>query len=173
MNALLKLYAGLCLFRRGPEDMPAIPPLLGILLALWMVLQLLAAGLQTGLTLAQMVGAQLIALGVVLGASAAILTFKGLRQRWLQTALALVGVDIALTLVSLPLLLLGHAAGGTPGFVNGLYLLLISWQLAVQSFIFHRAFAVGPLLGLALAFGLFILTFLLIGMAMPEALQAG
>ena len=173
MNALLKLFAGLCLFRRGPEDIPYIPPLLGMLLGLWMVLQLLAATLQVGLTVAQMVGAQLISLGLILGASAMILAFKGLQARWLQTALALIGVDLALTLVSLPLLLLGHAVGGTPALVNGLYLLLISWQLAIQSFIFHRAFAVGPLLGLALAFGLFILTFLVIGMVMPEALAAG
>jgi len=173
MNALLKLFAGLCLFRRGPEDIPYIPPLLGMLLGLWMVLQLLAATLQVGLTVAQMVGAQLISLGLILGASAMILAFKGLQARWLQTALALIGVDLALTLVSLPLLLLGHAAGGTPALVNGLYLLLISWQLAIQSFIFHRAFAVGPLLGLALAFGLFILTFLVIGMVMPEVLAAG
>ena len=36
MNALLNVFARLCVFRRGPEDMPYAPPLVGILLALWM-----------------------------------------------------------------------------------------------------------------------------------------
>ncbi len=35
MNALLNVFARLCVFRRGPEDMPYAPPLVGILLALW------------------------------------------------------------------------------------------------------------------------------------------
>ena len=47
MNALLNVFARLCVFRRGPEDMPYAPPLVGILLALWMVIQLLSAALDT------------------------------------------------------------------------------------------------------------------------------
>ncbi|UWN51092.1 hypothetical protein ASALC70_03317 [Alcanivorax sp. ALC70] len=173
MNALLKLFARLCVFRSGPEDMPYIPPLLALMLAVWLALQMLAASLQAGLTLAQMVGVQLISLTVLAGATTAVLGFKQLLERWVQTMMALLGVDILLTLVALPLLLIGHAMGGTPPFVDGLYLIVVSWQLAIQSFIFHRAFAVGPLLGLALAFGLLILTFMVVSGVMPEAMQAG
>ena len=78
---------------------------------------------------------------------------------------------VLLVLLALPVLLLGHALGGTPSVLEGVYLLLVSWQLAVQAFIFHRAFAIGPLLGLALAFGLLILTFMLVGALMPEVLN--
>ena len=162
MNALLNVFARLCVFRRGPEDMPYAPPLVGILLALWMVIQLLSAALQDGL----------LAMGLLLGSSALVLAFKNLLGRWTQTAIALIGVDIALSLLALPMLLIGHAAGGTPSILEGVYLLLVSWQLAVQAFIFHRAFAIGPLLGLAMAFGLLILTFMLVGALMPEVLQA-
>jgi hypothetical protein len=144
----------------------------GILLALWMVIQLLSAALQDGLSVAQMVGVQLLAMGLLLGSSALVLAFKNLLGRWTQTAIALIGVDIALSLLALPMLLIGHAAGGTPSILEGVYLLLVSWQLAVQAFIFHRAFAIGPLLGLAMAFGLLILTFMLVGALMPEVLQA-
>ena len=69
MNALLNVFARLCVFRRGPEDMPYAPPLVGILLALWMVIQLLSAALQDGLSVAQMVGVQLLAMGLLLGSS--------------------------------------------------------------------------------------------------------
>ena len=102
MNALLNVFARLCVFRRGPEDMPYAPPLVGILLALWMVIQLLSAALQDGLSVAQMVGVQLLAMGLLLGSSALVLAFKNLLGRWTQTAIALIGVDIALSLLALP-----------------------------------------------------------------------
>ena len=172
MNALLNVFARLCVFRRGPEDMPYAPPLVGILLALWMVIQLLSAALQDGLSVAQMVGVQLLAMGLLLGSSALVLAFKNLLGRWTQTAIALIGVDIALSLLALPMLLIGHAAGGTPSILEGVSLLLVSGQLGVQAFIFHCAFAIGPLPGVAVAFGLLILTFMLVGALMPEVLQA-
>ncbi len=79
---------------------------------------------------------------------------------------------VLLVLLALPVLLLGHALGGTPSVLEGVYLLLVSWQLAVQAFIFHRSFAIGPLLGLAMTFGLLIPTFMLVGALMREVLQA-
>ena len=171
MNALIRLFARVCLFRSGPEDIPFAPPLVAILLAIWLLVQFINGALQTGLSVAQMIGVQMLSMLLMLGASAAILAFKGLQARWTQTALALIGVDIALSLVSIPLLLLNHAIGQQIPLINGLYLMLVVWQLAVQSFIYHRALSVSPLLGLALAFGLLVFTFMLIGAWMPEVFE--
>lgn len=172
MNALIRLFVQVCLFRRGPEDMPYASPLVVGLLAIWLLVQLLNGLLQTGLSAAQMLGVQMLSMTLMLGATALALAFKGLPGRWLQTALALIGVDIALSLASVPLLLFSLEAGQRLPFVDGLYLLLVAWQLAVQSFIFHRALVVSPLLGLAFAFGLLVLTFMLLGVWMPEVFEA-
>lgn len=172
MNALIRLFARVCLFRSGPEAMPYAPPLVAMLLGVWLLVQLLNGLLQANITSAEMVGVQMLSMGLMLGATALLLAFKGRQGRWCQTALALIGVDIALSLASLPLLLLNQMAGQHLPFIDGLYLILVAWQLAVQSFIYHRALDVSPLLGLALAFGLLVLTFMLLGIWMPEVLEA-
>lgn len=172
MTALIRLLIRLCLFRNGPEDMPYIPPLLGLLLVAWFVVQLISGVLQHALSLPQMIGVQCLSMAVLQIGTAAVLAFKNLAPRWTQTAMALIGVDLVMSVAALPLLLINLLAGESLGFVNVLSLLLISWQLAVQSFIFHRALRVSPFLGLGLAFGLMVLTYLVVGWVMPQALQA-
>lgn len=173
MTALIRLFVRVCLFRNGPEDMPYAPPLVGILLFLWLLVQLLSAALQIGLTLGQMLTVQLLSMAVLLAGTAVLLAFKNLGRRWTQTAMALVGVDLLLSVIALPLMLLNLLAGQHLPFIDGLYLMLISWQMAVQSFVFHRALNVSPFLGLGLAFGFLILTFLIIGAWMPDVIRPG
>lgn len=172
MTALIRLLIRICLFRNGPEDMPYIPPLLGLLLVAWFVVQVLSGVLQQSMPLPQMIGVQFLSMAVLQVGTAAVLVFKNLTARWTQTAMALIGVDLVMSTAALPLLLIDYLAGASLGFVNVLSLLLISWQLAVQSFIFHRALRVSPFLGLWLAFGFLVLTYLVVGWVMPQALQA-
>lgn len=171
MTALFRLFVRVCLFRSGPEDMPYAPPLLGILLFLWLLVQLLSGALQIGLSLDQMLAVQLLSMALLLTGTAVLLAFKNLTGRWTQTAMTLIGVDLVLSVLALPLMLLNLLAGQHLPFIDGVYLMLVSWQMAVHSFVFYRALQVSPLLGLGLAFGFLILTFLIIGAWMPEVIQ--
>lgn len=172
MNALIRLLFRICLFRNGPEDMPYAPPLLGVLLVFWLLVQMLSGALQLGLSLGQMLAVQALSMAILLGGSALILMFKELFARFLQTALALVGVDVLLSIFGLPLVILSRVAGTPLPFLDGLYLMLVCWHLAVQSFIFHRALRVSPFLGLGLAVGFLVLTLLAIGLWLPGIFDA-
>ncbi|WP_133490248.1 hypothetical protein [Alcanivorax sp. 24] len=171
MNALIRLFWRLSLFRKGPEDMPYAPPLLVILLVAWLIMQGLSANLQTSLPAGQLIAVQWISLSLVTAVTTAALAFKSLLTRWVQTMMALLGLDLLLSLVALPLLVVNMAAAQPIPIIDGLYFMLVSWQLAVQSFIYHRSLDVSPLLGLALAFSLLILTYMTLAAFMPEVLN--
>lgn len=168
MTALLTLFWRLTIFRASPENVPYSSTLLGLVFAAWCLLQLLVGSLQDALPMAILLGSQLISLAVVLGGSALLLAFKGLQHRWLQTALALLGVDLVLGLVSLPLLGFNASLAQPPSFVEGLYLLLVSWQLAAQGFIYHRSMQIGPFLGLGVAVCLLMASYAAVVMLLPQ-----
>ena len=105
---------------------------------------------------------------VVLAGTGLLLAFKGLQGRWLQTALSLVGVDVVLTLLSLPLLALNASMAQSLSAIELLYLVLVSWQLAAQSFIYHRALNVGPFLGLGVAMTLLVASYAGVVLLLPE-----
>ncbi len=107
-------------------------------------------------------------MAVILAGIFVLLGFKGLQSRWLQTALSLVGIDVVLTLVTLPLLAINAGMAQSQGWIEGLYLLLVSWQLAAQSFVYHRAMNVGPFLGLGIALTLLVAGYAAVVMLVPE-----
>lgn len=172
MSALIRLLFHICLFRNGPEDMPYEPRLLGALLFSWLAVQVFGSAMQLGLSLAQMLAVQLLSMLVLMAGTGLVLTFKNLRGRFLQTAMALVGVDLVISVLALPLLIISYMVGAHLPFLDGVYLVLIGWQLAVQSFVFHRALRVSPFLGLGLAIGFMVLTLLLVSNWMPGILTA-
>jgi len=104
----------------------------------------------------------------VLAGTGLLLSFKGLQGRWLQTALSLVGVDVILTLMSLPLLALNASVEQSLSAIELLYLVLVSWQLAAQSFIYHRSLNVGPFLGLGVAMTLLVASYAGVVLLLPE-----
>ena len=170
MKALMTLFWRLAIFRAGPEDTPYSPSILAVVLMIWSGLQLMVGLAQSNVPAGLLLVSQWLALTVLLGGTLFLLSFKGLRARWLQTATALVGVDVVLSIVNLPLLAMGALLGGASGGLEIFYLLLVSWQLAAQAFIFHRALNVGPFLGLAIAMMLLVLSFGTIATVLPEVL---
>ncbi|MGB1922756.1 MAG: hypothetical protein ACPHM2_05985 [Alcanivorax sp.] len=133
MTALMTLFWRLAIFRASPENAPYSTNLLGLVLLGWCGLQLLVGSLQTALPVLVLLSSQLISMAVILAGIFVLLGFKGLQSRWLQTALSLVGIDVVLTLVTLPLLAINAGMAQSQGWIEGLYLLLVSWQLAAQS----------------------------------------
>ena len=153
MLSLVNLFLNICLMRHGPERLPASQFLLGLVIAINAI---------TSLTLTTMLNdTPLITsstLVVVNLAGTALLTWGALSfvshtPRFNQTFLAVVGVDLLLTLVMGVVLLLGLDANGDPRpFASTLWLMLTIWSLAVLSFIFHKAMEIHmlPATGVAL-----------------------
>lgn len=173
MTALLTLFWRLAIFRARPEDTPYSPALFALVLLVWAGLQLTVGLLQTRLPASLLLGSQLLAVSILLGGTFVLLAFKRLTHRWLQTALSLVGIDVVLSLVNLPLLVFSLWLGPAAEGLQVLYLLLVSWQLAAQSFVFHRALDVGPFLGLGIALMLLIVSYAAVATLLPGVIGAG
>lgn len=159
----------LCLFRRGPEDMPYAPALL-VALLLGCVLVMVGLGLHDGKPPAVIAGA--IAGGLVqLGLVFLMLRGRGLRARFVQAATALAVVTLLFDLVAgtLSLLLPVKAwreqflanpsqipqPAGSQATLALLVVLLSLWQLCVWVSILRRSLEI-PLAGsILVVMGLF------------------
>ena len=133
--------------RLGPQD---LPPGIRVLLA---CLGLYA--LVTGISLIDSnrdihpATLLLIAMMLPLGLAWIVLKWRGLAARWEQTVAALFGSSAVLSLITLPLNLLG---GDQPGALLALVLLLVFfWSFAVDAHIWRHALNVTYSTGLAVA----------------------
>lgn len=161
---LVLLARDLVLLRRGPQDAPYAPGLVPALAAVALALDAWAGSIAPASAIADArvalaaVGA---ALAGLLGASAFVLGLAGRQARFVQTAVALLLIEIALGLLSLPfVLMLGNlpAAGTTPAPGQALatfgVLAIGVWQLLVRGHVLRHALEVplgrGVLLALAI-----------------------
>ena len=100
MSVLLKFFIDLALLRRGPQDLPYSPALLGLLALLSVVIgtvngRELFGGVQAAL------GANLVDLVLSLGLLWVLLQMKSKQARWQQTASAFLGLGVLAGLVML------------------------------------------------------------------------
>jgi hypothetical protein len=150
---LATTFLQIALHRRGPDVLPASRFFLGLLLIaylvssfLWLATQDRFSGRGVLFTLADLV--------FFLACIFALLRFFKRDRRFLQTASALLGVDILLTAIGIPLALaIRWAAGGASEetvtlAVEILVLALIIWWLDIAAFIVSRAVNQPYVLGL-------------------------
>jgi hypothetical protein len=160
--ALLSQLFAILSLRAGPQVLPASPVLLIaiVLIDLLLSVAILSTGVRTGQALL-MVAAS-IGLGLVFSFVA--LYLRSLTNRFLQTATALFGADILITLVAMPLSLLvvrqlGPDSEGilSPNLAFGL-LVVSAWMLAVVGGIFRHALNLPWLAALPVALAYVIVT---------------
>jgi hypothetical protein len=104
LHEFLASLRDICLFRRGPEDMPYLPPLLAVLLVACGVLQAgfdLHNGAQPGVVAAALLGGLVVMAVVFL-----LLRGRGKPERFVQTMTALTAVYVLFDAVVFPLTLL-------------------------------------------------------------------
>lgn len=158
MQSLLLLCWQICLFRKGPQDIPSSVSLLWLIILVSLVLDSVAVNL--GNPAYKGVNGLLAVMtytGSLLILTAVLLCLTGYRQRVTQTLIAIFGSGIILTLIALPLILL---IGGNIEEMNVwvlLVLLLELWKLFVLAHILHHAFSISLLLGLMMSFGYLLL----------------
>lgn len=156
MKSLVDLVRDLCLFRRGPQDIPYSTSTLAALAALSLVVDLVyLARIESVAVSAVRVA---IGLAAMLGLPWLALKLADKDARWVQTASALVATNVVFTVIALPLLLSIGAMPQKPEDVTGaqallsLVLIFISgWQLAVRGHVLRHALNLPMRLGVLIA----------------------
>ncbi len=157
MPPLFNLIRDICLLRRGPQDLPYSLPALTAVAAGCVIVQLGVAVARSA-PLGGVLAGAILWLAVTLGALNLILSLRGLRNRFVQSATALLGCALAFTLLSVPIALLVGEPPITPDQLTPLQLLLglvslplLIWKIIVDAHVFRHSFDVPFLSGVVIA----------------------
>jgi len=168
MYALFNLFLDICLFRKGPQHVPASLALLRLTLITYglsgfLVLLLSVSPLTAGL----MVLIDIALLSALIYGALALWNYK---MRFIQTLTALLGTGTLLQLLVLPVsvwMMQELSKTGTPEFPWLLSLGLIIWSIAVIAHILHHALAISRGLGLLYTLGYVIISWTISGWLYP------
>jgi hypothetical protein len=175
MKALWSLFWQLCRLKRGPEDVPYSLQLLLLLLLLDCALGISGQLLAQPERLRIAVALTLLAVGMDAVALWGLLAFKRLQARWVQAMTAIVGLDLLLSVLALPLTLLSlvvEPKSPMVGLVVVSQMLLVGWNIGLRGFVLHRALNIGMLQGNMLSLMLFLLNVWVSIQLFPELLPA-
>jgi hypothetical protein len=167
VNALFAVFRDIVLLRRGPQDLPYAPGLLIALLLLSLMISLGVAGLAPSAPMP--LGRALFSLGMMLLLPALALRMADRSARFVQTATALAGADVALTLLAIPILLgVGQVPEDTTQTtalqVACIWLLLAQmvFHLVVRASILRHALEVPLRAGMLLSVAFFVIELVLV-----------
>lgn len=164
MLVIFNFFVELALLRRAPQDLPPSQALLFLVLMVGLCAGLLLA-MTAGVGLASGLLQSLLDLALMLGALSLALRLLERRERFLQTATALVGVDTLITLMALLPVGLARPVDRDSGLLalaGLLFLLLVAWSVLAIGHILRHAFGLTLLQGAAIAIGFDLLSFLII-----------
>jgi len=153
---LIKLFFDICLFKKGPQDLPASGLLLALTTAAYLLVGLILLGLETNWTdaLVQVLAEAAMLVGFLF----VTLKVAGLMPRFLKTTAAMLGTDALISCFAIPLLTWMMNAQGTQG-VYLFLLLLMLWHLAVVAHILRHALSRPLAVGAGLAIVYVIATY--------------
>jgi hypothetical protein len=140
---LLQRVLDLSTLRGGPQELPHSANLLLVLLALGTAVDVASGAL---FAISDALGRSLLSNLIVLGLCWIALAIRSLRNRYLQTATALVACNLLFSLLQLPIAALIGPAPTTPAELTSLQILLywilfglFAWQLAVSAHVMRHA----------------------------------
>lgn len=155
MEALIRLFGGICFFKRGPQDIPASIALLTVILVCNLILELLLGlsyysfGMSVFLSVSSVIALLLF--------SWIWLSLFQHQARFMQTATAFVGVSLFTNVFFfLPITLLWNMGVIVDNSFALINLILLAWILAIYAHIYKNALNVSFFLGIALAITYFI-----------------
>lgn len=163
MHALFNLFLDICLFRKGPQDVPASVALLKICLLAYGLSGLLVLLLGTPAPVALLQ----ILLDMVLlsGLLYLLLILYRRSKRFEQTLSALTGTGTLMGLLALPLMswIAHQGTGGDTELPSMLMLVLMVWNTAIIAHILRHAFETSTWVGALYALGYTFLSWTLTG----------
>ena len=166
MYELLKLFFEICLFKKGPQDIPGSKALLPLLIPVYASVSFLLLILDTdGLNAVMQV---LVEILLILGSTRIILFIARKPARYQQTACALMAIDALISFFALPAMatLVGQGAG--LAFI--VIILLMIWHWAISGHIFSNALEQPFTFGLGVAFLYILVSYQVMALLFPEIL---
>lgn len=160
----LKYSAMMTLLSSSPERLPNSVHCIVLSLISYLLVGLMLVDTQRSyFTIIGHISLELILLSLI---TYIVLRLKKTLSRMVQTMSALIGVNLIMTSISLPIysLIIGNSVSNesfTQLEIN-LSIALIFWNLAVLSLIFKRAFDIGTLVSAMISFNYFVLYQLII-----------
>ncbi|MGH8557930.1 MAG: hypothetical protein ACRESZ_10810 [Methylococcales bacterium] len=156
MFIILKIFLDICLFRRGPQDLPVSAFFFGIVLVANAVVGLIILSMEAPFLAA--VPQFLVSIALLAGFSWIVLALSGRTIRFRQTLCALLGVDTVISLAALPFLVWISL---NQNFGLAYYILIASmfWSVAVVGHIIRHALSSPYLFGLGLSILYFLASF--------------
>ena len=171
MLRLAKAFWDIALWRRSPAQLPASLLLLALVAAAAVLLELLSA-LMPPVSNDRMWVRILLSVVLPLGFTWAVLVVARRRHRFLQTGIALLGVEVVVELILYPLGSLLHVMGSEPLASLPLEVLMLAgfiWYMLACANIWRVALDSGLSLGVALSVGYFLLSIALEQRLLPDA----
>lgn len=154
MYELIKLFFEICMFKKGPEDIPVSYWLFRLLILVYACLSYIILAMDGyGFKAALQV---LFEVFLILGLCWIILFFAKKIERYQHTTCALLATDALISFFSLPAMASLIGQGNASAFI--VVVLLMIWHWAVSGHIFSRALDQPIGFGLGVSF-LYILTF--------------
>src|ERR1700691_1158751 len=171
MLRLAKAFWDIALWKRSPAQLPASLFLLALVAAAAVLLELLSA-LLPPVSNDRMPVRILLSVALPLGFAWAVLVLARRRQRFLQTGIALLGVEVLVELILYPLGSLIHVMGSERLVsmpIEVLMLVGLIWYMPACANIWRVALDSGLSLGVALSVGYFLLSIVLEQRLLPDA----
>ena len=155
----LKHYLLMCLFLSSPERLPYNPFCTLISLFAYFLIGLLLVDEQRGMaSVSAQIFLEVIMLALVAYAG---LYWKKSLMRFQQTISALIGINMVISAVTIPVYHLvsngGDSAANGDSLLVYSTLLIVVWNLAVLSLIFKRAFSISTQLSAMISFNYFVI----------------
>jgi len=154
VGQLVFVFIEICLHRKGPDALPASRFLLALVIAAYLIVSLIALGVSWPLS--RVLGALALDLGLRLVFFSIVLSAARRASRFLQTVTAVLGAEIFLTCLALPLLYAqALGAEGTPIDVlsTSMLLLLLFWSIDISGFVLSRALQRSYIVGVSIMVG--------------------
>jgi len=171
MWIIFNFFWRICLLRASPENIPSSRALTLSLLGAYTVLSLITLYfIKSEITILN--GLTAISVEVLIEASLvySLLFFKGVRNRFFSTFAALLGTNILLTAIILPLniLLINMAEGLLADFLEAISIVIFFWWLSVIGFILNKSSNISMMQGVILAFIIELLVVIFVKSLIPD-----
>jgi uncharacterized membrane protein len=158
--ACLKHYLKMCVFQSSPSNLPFNPNTIVLTLLAYVLVGYALLG--NDRSLLSIFGQIMIEVGILYAISSIVLKLVKKPERLIQTMSALIGVNLIVSLVSIPAFYLLSSSTPTPdqqmdSMSFQINVLLLIWNLAIISLIFKRSFQINTLLAGFIAFNYFLL----------------
>ena len=164
MYELLKLFFDICIFKKGPQDIPASNWLLRLLIPVYAFVSYLLLMLSSDSYSAIL--QVLVEILLILGSSWVVLFIAKKPARYQQTTSALIATDAMISFFALPAMATMIGQGSALAFI--VIILLMLWHWAISGHIFSKALEQPFAFGLGVAFLYILVSYQVMGLLFPE-----